>query len=175
MDNILAETSTADAAAPVATASTTSVERHCARCGGPVAADRPWAKGEAGPVSYCCCAWDGCAKLTGRQQKFASDRCRCADHDHNFPRLGKPPIVPAGRSIDRLVEIASDGKYRSVVELAHETGCNPMTVYRRIRESVTGRRGRRVARFTWVSRPRAHRGRSRILEYQLVLNPQAAA
>lgn len=126
----------------------------------------------AADVSRCngnvarACEWDGCAPLTGRQKRFASDRCRTAHYEHNHPRLGLPPVIPEGRSLDRLVALCADGRYRTIPEMAHETGTREATVARRIQESQSGRKGRALARFTWDVRVRAH---SKAKEYRLVL------
>lgn len=127
----------------------------------------------ATPLHASLCDWTECRRQyqPGRPgQRFCSARCRIAHYEHNHPRIGLPPVIPEGRSLDRLVALCADGRYRTIPEMAHETGTREATVARRIQESQSGRKGRAMARFIWDVRVRAH---SKAKEYRLVLNPTA--
>jgi hypothetical protein len=137
---------------------------------GRTADDAPASRATAGiGIVEKVCEWSMCGRTFARSrpnQKFCSSRCRIEHYDHNFPRLGRTPVIPEGRSLDRLVALCSDGRYRTIPEMAHETGTREATVARRIQESQSGRPGRSLPRFTWDVRVRAH---SKAKEYRLVL------
>lgn len=38
------------------------------------------------------CEWDGCAPLTGRQKRFATEACKNAWHDLHRPRIASPVV-----------------------------------------------------------------------------------
>jgi hypothetical protein len=116
------------------------------------------------------CDWCQTVPLTGRQKRFCSDAHKSAWWDHHHPRLGTVPVVPEGRSLDRIVALCADGRWRTAQEIGHDTGTDKGTVIRRIQESQTGRRGRAVGRFKWESRLRRPCGKSRAKEFRLVLN-----
>lgn len=141
----------------------------CRRCGDRIdlQAKRPMRRA----LDLDCCDWDGCQKLAGRQERFASNRCRCAWNEHEHPRLGTVPVIPSGRSIDRMVALCADGRWRTIPEIAHDTATREATVARRIQETQTGRKGRAIPRFVWDSRVRAH---SLAKEYRLVMRPEVA-
>lgn len=120
------------------------------------------------------CVAIGCDRLlTGKQKKFCSRPCYSRQWDHDRPRLGTPPMLPDGRSLDRIVALCSDRRWRTIPEIAHDAASRELTVARRIQE--TGgktRKGRKPTHLPWQSRTRAH---SKTKEYRLALNPEPAA
>ncbi len=83
-----------------------------------------------------CCEWDGCAPLTGRQKRFASEACKNAWHDLHRPRIASAVAGhPRQGTIKAAVlGILHDREWHSAHDLAAKVKADKHSVITRISE-----------------------------------------
>lgn len=80
--------------------------------------------------------------LTGRQERFCSDRCRVRWWDSQHPRVNVVPEGREGSILESVLALLADGEWRTAHQIAEEVRAFPHSVSARIAEAR--KRGHRI-------------------------------